>query len=134
MRRWAKRMVFGCLVGGWVCGLGGELLFLEMVEFVCGIGEKEKRNYLGDGGYYLFTRYFFSLSSERITVRGTSLPYLQYHVVAVRIALKQRRELRMDLGVFTGSGEILPGRSWMDIVLLEVMEHILMAEREPYLC
>lgn len=40
----------------------------------------------------------------------------------------------MDLGVFTGSGEILPGRSWMDIVSLEVMEHILMAEREPYLC
>lgn len=41
MRRWAKRMVVGCLVGGlvggWVGGLGGELLFLEMVEFVCGI-------------------------------------------------------------------------------------------------
>lgn len=28
----------GCwLFGGWVCGLGGELLFLEMVEFVRGI-------------------------------------------------------------------------------------------------
>lgn len=37
MRRWAKRMVVGCLVGGWVGGLGGELLFLEIVEFVCGI-------------------------------------------------------------------------------------------------
>lgn len=37
MRRWAKRMVVGWLFGGWVCGLGGELLFLEMVEFVCGI-------------------------------------------------------------------------------------------------
>lgn len=58
MRRWAKRMVVGCLVGGlvggWVGGLGGELLFLEMVEFVCGISGK-KRNHLGDGGYYLFT-------------------------------------------------------------------------------
>lgn len=40
----------------------------------------------------------------------------------------------MDQGVVTGSGEFLPDRSWMDIVLLEVMEHILMAEREPYLC
>lgn len=30
-------MVVGCLVSGWVGGLRGELLFLEMVEFVCGI-------------------------------------------------------------------------------------------------
>lgn len=94
MRRWAKRMVVGCLVGGlvggWVGGVGGELLFLEMVEFVWYLREKKELA----GRWRILFIYFFSLSSERIAVRGTSLPYLQYHVVAIRIASKQRRELR----------------------------------------
>lgn len=60
---------------------------------------------------------FVFLSSERIAVHGTSLTSLQYHVVAVRIALKQRRELRGGAWTWVFSQEVekscLAGVGWI---------------------
>lgn len=69
------------------------------------------------GRWRILFIYFFFLSSERIALRGTSLPYLQYHVVAVRIALKQRRELRGGAWAWVLSQEVenscLAGVGWI---------------------
>lgn len=108
MRRWAKRMVVGCLVGWGMSCCSWRWSSLCVV-----FGGKKGIIWEMEDTIYLL----FFLSSERIAVHGTSLTSLQYHVVAVRIALKQRRELRGGAWTWVFSQEVekscLAGVGWI---------------------
>lgn len=122
--------LFGEWMGGWAWGVS---CCSWRWSSLCVVFE-EKKGIIWEMEDTIYLLLFLVVGENSTTWNFPTLPTIPCCCCSYCIeATTRASRWCMGLGVVTGSGEFLPGRSWMDIVLLEVMEHILIAEREPYL-